>query len=98
MPLAHSIPTHMGYRLLEDRRWATSLPHSLKPSLTVVGNITRLMVGLLSVSSGRALTYVTALTSEPVLMSIPQMRRLRLRKMKGLPKAPQLPEAGPEGD
>lgn len=98
MPLAQTIPTHVVYQLLEDRHWATALRHSLKPILTVVGNITRLMVGLPSVSSGQALTHITALISEPVLMPIPKMRTLRLGKTKVLPKVPQLPEAGLEED
>ena len=70
------------------------LPPSLpEPSLTVVGSITRLIVGLLSVSSGQALRYITPLALKPGLMPIPQMRTLKLRKMKALPKAPQFLKA-----
>lgn len=84
----------MGYQLLEDRHWTTSLPHSLKPSLTVVRDTTSLMVGLPSMNPGQTLIHITTLTSETVPMPVPQMRRLRLRKTKVLPKAPPLLEAG----
>lgn len=43
MQLAQAVPTLMGYQLLDERLWATSLPPSLKPRLIVVADITRLM-------------------------------------------------------
>lgn len=78
----------MGYQLLKDRHWATSLPHFPRPHLTMEGNITRLMMASPHRAQARPLTHITALTSEPMAMPIPQMGTLRLRKMKGPAQSP----------
>lgn len=61
---------HGGCHLLQGRRWATSLPHSLTPSLTVVGDVVRPMVASPHGAQARPLTHIATLSSEPVVMPI----------------------------
>lgn len=63
---------HGGCHLLQDRHWATSLTHSLKPSLTVVGDVARPVVASPQGAQARPLTHITTLSSEPMVMPIPK--------------------------